>query len=68
MTDQDEPSILLHRVEPGGELMEVATGQVVQPKSKDMHNIKMDKNVMRVNVSLVVPEFRDIAAPINLRA
>ena len=53
---------------PGGELKEVATGMVIQPKSKDvMHTIKMDKGMVTVRLAKVVPEFRDIAPPFNLR-
>ena len=52
---------------PGGELKEVATGMVIQPKSKDvMHTTKMDKGVVRFRLAKVVPEFHDIAPPFNL--
>ena len=43
--------------------MEVATGTVVQPKSRELHNVQMDKNVMRVKLSNVVPKFRDVLPP-----
>ena len=60
---QDEPCILLHRVVPDGELVEVATGTVVQPKSRDLHNVIMDNDVMRIKIANVVPEFRDVLPP-----
>ena len=47
---------------PGGELKDVAAGHVICPKNKDvMHTQKMDKGIMRVKLSYIVPEFRDIA-------
>jgi hypothetical protein len=38
---QDDPSILLHRVEPGVELMEVASG-IVMP-SRDINKLELKK-------------------------
>ena len=58
---QDTPCVLLHRVVPGGELKEVATGTLVQP----MHMTTMDKAVMRVKLANVVPEFHDVPPPIQ---
>ena len=55
---QDEPCILLQRVEPDGELMEVASGTVMV--SRDMHHAKLAQDVMKVRLALVVPEYRDI--------
>ena len=55
--------ILLHRVGAGGELKEVATAIIVQPLTRDMHNTRMSEVVMKVTVTKVVPEFRDIDPP-----
>ena len=54
------PCILLHRVGASGDLKEVAQGTVVQPLSHDMHHTKMSEVVMKVRLTTVVPEFRDI--------
>ena len=64
---QDTPCVLLHRVLPGGELKEVATAIIVQPLTCDMHNTRMSEVVMKVTVTEVVPKFRDIDPPCNLR-
>ena len=64
---QDMPCILLHRVGAGGELKEVATAKIIQPLTRDMHNTRMSEVVMKVNVREVLPEFRDIDPPRNLR-
>jgi len=47
--------------------MEVAQGTVVQPMSRDMHNTKMSEAVMKVRLTTVLTEFRDIDPPWNLR-
>ena len=60
---QDMPCILLHRVGAGGELKEAATAKIIQPLTRDMHNTRMSEVVMKVNVSEVLPEFRDIDPP-----
>lgn len=57
---QDAPAVFLHRVVPDGELVEVATGLIVQPLERNMHNTPMDPSVMKVRLVSVVPEFRDI--------
>ena len=59
------PCILLHRVGASGELKEVAQGTVVQPLSRDMHHTKMSEAVMKVRLTTVVPEFRDIDPPMQ---
>lgn len=57
---------MLHSVVPGGELKEVAAGQVIRPKSTEvMHNVKMGKDIMRVSLTYIVPEYRDILPPFN---
>ena len=60
---QDTPCILLHRVEAGGELKEVALAKIIQPLTRDIHNTRMSEAVMKVNVREVLPEFRDIDPP-----
>ena len=60
---QDTPCILLHRVGAGGELKEVALAKIVQPLTRDIHNTRMSEAVMKVNVTEVLPEFRDIDPP-----
>ena len=59
------PCILLHRVGVGGELKEVAMAKIIQPLTRDMHNTRMSEVVMKVNVSEVLPEFRDIDPPMQ---
>ena len=61
------PCILLHRVGADGELKDVARASTVQPLTRDIHNVRMSELVMKVNVSEVLPEFRDIDPPSNLR-
>ena len=51
------PCILLHTVGAGGELKEVAEGTLIQPLTRDMHNVRMSEAVMRVRLTAVVPEF-----------
>ena len=63
---QDEPCILLHTVEPGGKLMEVASGLVMA--TRVMHNARIAEDLVKVKLALVVPEYRYIIPPINLRA
>ena len=53
---------------PGGELVEVATGTVIQPKERTMHHSRMDENVMKVRLANVVLEYHDFLPPSNLRA
>lgn len=48
---------------PGGELVEVATGTVIQPKERTMHHSRMDENKMRVRLANVVSEYRDVLPP-----
>jgi hypothetical protein len=53
-------------VVPGEGLKEVASGEVICPKSKDvMHNVEMGTEIMRVKISYVLPEYRDILPPLN---
>ena len=51
----------------GGELKEVALAKIIQPSTRIMHNTRMSEAVMKVNVTEVLPEFRDIDPPRNLR-
>ena len=62
---QDAPAVFLHRVVPDGELVEVATGHIIQPLERNMHNRPMDPSVMKVRLASVVSEFRDILPPIQ---
>ena len=55
--------ILLHTVGVGGELKEVALAKIIQPSTRDMHHTRMSEAVMKVNVTEVLPEFRDIDPP-----
>ena len=64
---QDMPCILLHRVGAGGELKEVALAKIIQPSTRDMQNTQMSEAVMKVNVTEVLPEFRDTNPPRNLQ-
>ena len=51
---------------PGEGLKEVATGSVICPKNKDvMHTVSMGTDIMRVKITTVVPEYRDIRPPFN---
>ena len=59
------PCILLHRVEAGDELQEVAAGVVIQPRSREMHHTRMDEDNMKVKVVTVVSTFFDIDPPIQ---
>jgi hypothetical protein len=63
---QDEPCVLLHVVEPGGKLMDVASGTAMA--SRNMHHARIAEDLMKVKLAMVVPEYRDIPPPINLRA
>ena len=47
----------------GGELKEVALAKIIQPSTRDMHHTRMSEAVMKVNVTEVLPEFRDIDPP-----
>ena len=66
-SQKDTPCVLLHRMEPGGELKEVAEGSVMQPSSREMHNNRMSNAVMRARLTRVLPEFSAIDPPCNLR-
>ncbi|KAK1627406.1 hypothetical protein QYE76_001721 [Lolium multiflorum] len=44
---KDTPCVLLHCA-PGGELKDVATGMIIQPKSTTLHTVAMDANVLKV--------------------
>ena len=47
----------------GGELVEVATGTLINPKGNTMHHSRMDDNKMRIRLASVVPEYRDVLPP-----
>ena len=65
---QDTSCILLHTVGVGGELKQVALAKIIQPSTRDMHHKRMSEAVMKVTVTEVLPEFRDIdPPPRNLR-
>ena len=64
-SQKDTPCILLHRMEPGGELKEVAEGSVMQPSSREMHNNRMSNAVMTVRLTQVLPEFSAIDPPMQ---
>jgi hypothetical protein len=63
---QDEPCILLHVVELGGKLMDVASGTAMP--GRIMHHRNIAEDLMKVKLAMVVLEYRDILPPINLRA
>ncbi|KAK1679125.1 hypothetical protein QYE76_039973 [Lolium multiflorum] len=63
---QDEPCILLQTVEPGGKLVEVASGLVMA--SRVMHGARLAEDVAKVKLIVVVPEYRYAIPPFNLRA
>jgi hypothetical protein len=63
---QDEPCILLQMVEPGGKLVEVASGIVMA--CRVMHGNVLAENVVKVKLVMVVPEYRYAIPPFNLRA
>jgi hypothetical protein len=63
---QDEQCILLQTVEPGGKLVEVASGIVMA--SHVMHVNVLAENVVKVKLVMVVPEYRYAIPPFNLRA
>ncbi|KAK1605566.1 hypothetical protein QYE76_029239 [Lolium multiflorum] len=63
---QDEQCILLQTVEPGGKLVEVASGYVMA--SRVMHGTTLAKDVAKVKLVMVVPEYRYAIPPFNLRA
>ena len=47
-------------------MKDVAMGSVICPKSKDvMHTVSMGTDIMRVKITTVVPEYRDIRPPFN---
>ena len=48
-------------------MKEVALAKIIQPSTRDMHHTRMSEAVMKVNVMEVLPEFRDIDPPRNLR-
>ena len=56
---QDTPCVLLHNVA-GGELNDVATGVLLQPVNRMMHNIPLDDAVMRVGLARVLSGFDDL--------
>ena len=63
---QDTPCVLLHCA-PGGELKDVATGMIIQPKSTTLHTMAMDANVMKVTLGRVLPGCEDMDPPCNLQ-
>jgi hypothetical protein len=63
---QDEQCILLQTVEPGGKLVEVASGLVMA--SRVMHGARLAEDVAKVKLVMVVPEYRYAIPPFNLRA
>jgi hypothetical protein len=58
---QDEPCILLHVVEPGGKLMDVASGTAMP--GRIMHHRNIAEDLMKFKLAMVVPEYRDILPP-----
>jgi hypothetical protein len=58
---QDEPCILLHVVEPGGKLMDVASGTAMP--GQIMHHRNIAEDLMKVKLAMVVPEYRNILPP-----
>ena len=44
-------------------MKEVALAKIIQPSTRDMHHTRMSDAVMKVNVTEVLPEFRDIDPP-----
>ncbi|KAK1618853.1 hypothetical protein QYE76_024370 [Lolium multiflorum] len=63
---EDEQCILLQTVEPGGKLVEVASGYVMA--SRVMHGATLAEDVAKVKLVMVVPEYRYAIPPFNLRA
>ena len=61
---QDTACVLLHNVA-GGKLKDVATGVLLQPASRTMHNNPMDDVVMRVKFTRVLSGFDDLDPPIQ---
>lgn len=61
---QDTPCVLLHCA-PGGELKDVATGMIIQPKSTTLHTVAMDANVLKVTLGRVLPGCEDMDPPIQ---
>ncbi|KAK1697630.1 hypothetical protein QYE76_014327 [Lolium multiflorum] len=58
---QDEQCILLQTVEPGGKLVEVASGYVMA--SRVMHGATLAEDVAKVKLVMVVPEYRYAIPP-----
>ena len=56
--------MLLHCA-PGGELKDVATGMIIQPKSTTLHTVAMDANVLKVTLGRVLPGCEDMDPPIQ---
>jgi hypothetical protein len=48
-------------VEPGGKLMDVASGTAMA--SRNMHHARIVEDLMKVKLAMVVPEYRDILPP-----
>ena len=44
-------------------MKEVALAKIIQPSTRDMHHTRMSEAVMKVTVTEVLPEFRDIDPP-----
>ncbi|KAK1668664.1 hypothetical protein QYE76_056823 [Lolium multiflorum] len=61
---KDTPCVLLHCA-PGGELKDVATGMIIQPKSTTLHTVAMDANVLKVTLGRVLPGCEDMDPPIQ---
>ena len=60
---QDEQCILLQTVEPGGKLVEVASGLVMA--SRVMHGARLAEDVAKVKLVMVVPEYRYAMPPLS---
>ena len=44
----------------GGELVDVAKATIIQPKSSQMHNQRMNEALMRIKLDEVLPQFQHI--------
>jgi hypothetical protein len=53
-------------VEPGGKLMDVASGTIMP--SQTMHHRDIADHLVKVKLAMVVPEYHNLLPPINLRA
>ncbi|KAK1643246.1 hypothetical protein QYE76_061051 [Lolium multiflorum] len=62
LDEPDTPCVLLHRA-PGGELKDVATGMIIQPKSTTLHTVAMDANVLKVTLGKAAAPLSPIPSP-----